>query len=170
MANIELIEGSFTYTFIDVDVAEKYDEWAHYRNQYSSICGGSKAVDFICVVNGVLWLIEAKDYSKHPRTKTIDFAEEVIVKARDTLAGIVSAKFNGASSGEVDAAKKALRSNKIRIALHLEQPLVASRLRPKAVDPAAMVTKLRQLSKAIDAHPIVFDRTCVPAAMNLMIL
>ena len=39
--------------------------------------------------------------------------------------------------------------------MHLEQPLTRSRLRPRAIDPANISQKLKQLLKPIDRRPLV---------------
>ncbi|MDR3569923.1 MAG: DUF559 domain-containing protein [Syntrophobacteraceae bacterium] len=57
--------------------------------------------------------------------------------------------------GEKGLAGQTLRSKSIRVVLHLEQPTRNSKLFPRAIDPAAIQQKLKQLLKAIDAHPKV---------------
>ena len=83
----EIEEGDLKFTFPDHCEAHKYDEWAFYRNQFQSVAGGSKAVDIVCVSGDTAWLIEIKDYRRHPRTKVIDIDDELARKVRDTLAG-----------------------------------------------------------------------------------
>ena len=56
-------------------------------------------------------------------------------------------------------AKALLGARQYRVVLHLEQPLKHSRLRPRAINPADIQQKLRQLIKPIDAHPIVVERS-----------
>ena len=68
----EIREGDLTFSFPDQCEAGKYDDWAFYRNQFQSAAGGSKAVDVLCLADGVAWLVEIKDYRQHPRTKLID--------------------------------------------------------------------------------------------------
>jgi hypothetical protein len=51
--------------------------------------------------------------------------------------------------------RAALACNQIRVVLHLEQPAKRSKLFPRAIDPAQVKQKLRQLLKAIDPHPQV---------------
>ena len=103
-------------------------------------------------------MIEVKDYRTHPRTKLLELSEEVAAKVRDTLAGLVAASANVNDKHERAIAKRALRSRTWKVVVHLEQPAKASRLRPKAVDPAQLSLKLRQTLKAIDAHPKVMDQ------------
>jgi hypothetical protein len=45
----------------------------------------------------------------------------------------------------------------LRVVLHLEQPATHSKLFPRAIDPANVLMKLRQLVKAIDPHPLVVE-------------
>lgn len=95
-----LIEGGLQFTFGSSCLAEKYDDWSFFRNQFQNTCSGAKAVDFICVSNGCCWLIEVKDYRQHPRTKPQELADEVAIKVRDTLAGLVAAKMNANNPSE----------------------------------------------------------------------
>ena len=154
---MEIREGDLTFSFPDHCEAGKYDDWAFYRNQFRSVAGGSKAVDILCLADGIAWLVEIKDYRVHPRTKPIDLWDEVAAKVRDTLSGLAAAGAN-ANAGEQTLARRALAMHRWRVALHLEQPNVASRLRPRAIDPASMKSKLRKGLKAIDAHPVIVDR------------
>jgi hypothetical protein len=41
--------------------------------------------------------------------------------------------------------------------LHLEQPATHSKLFPRAIDPANVLMKLKQLVKPIDPHPLVVE-------------
>ena len=153
-----ITEGDLIFTFANGWSAEKYDGWSHYRNQFMSTCGGTKAMDVLAMEpQGCCWLVEVKDYRRHRRTKTIHLAEEVAKKVRDTLAGLVSARFHANDAGEMDAAKRALRSTNIRVVLHLEQTTKPSGLFPRAIDPADVLQRLKQLIKAIDPHPRVVE-------------
>lgn len=153
-----LQEGRLTFTFPPESTASKYDEWSHYRNQFNSAFGGTKAVDMVYADAPVAWLIEVKDYREHRRTKTIDLADEIAEKIRDTLAGLVSAQLYANDADEKQTAKTLLRCNQLRVVLHLEQPEKHSKLRPRAIDPAAVLKKLKLLIKAVDAHPCVVDQ------------
>ena len=155
---MEIEEGDLTFSFPDRCEAGEYDDWSFYRNQFQSMAGGSKAVDILCLADGVAWLVEIKDYRVHPRTKLIDLCDEVAIKVRDTLSGLAAASANANDADERALARRALARRRWRVALHLEQPNVASRLRPRAIDPASMKSKLRKGLKAIDAHPTVVDR------------
>ncbi len=154
----QINEGQLRFNFPDDWEASKFDEWSFYVNQFQSVCGGAKAVDVIAVEPNVcLWNIEAKDYRQHRRTKTIDLAEEIAVKARDSLAAIVAAQANANDDDEKRIARKALRCPRVRIVLHLEQPCKHSKLFPRPIDPAKVKQRLKQLIKAIDPHPLVLE-------------
>ena len=155
---MEIEEGDLTFSFPDHCRAGKYDDWSFYRNQFQSVAGGSKAVDILCLADGVAWLVEIKDYRQHPRTKPSDLCDEVARKVRDTLSGLAAASANANDPDEKTLACRALAMRRWRVALHLEQPSVSSRLRRWAVDPASMKSKLRKGLKAIDAHPAIVDR------------
>lgn len=157
----EIEEGDLKFSFPDHCEATKYEEWSFYRNQFQSVAGGSKAVDILCIVGDAAWLIEVKDYRRHPRTKLIDLDDEVARKVRDTLAGLAAASANANRDDERTLARRALAKRRWCFALHLEQPNVRSRLRPQPFNVADVVSKLRRKSglKAVDAHPTVSDMT-----------
>ena len=135
----------------------KFDKWSFYRKQFQNVCGGAKAVDLLALENGqCAWFIEVKDYRHHRRTKTIEIAYEVACKVRDSLAGLVAAHVNG-NPDQKEKANAALHATRIRVVLHLEQPDRHSRMFPRAIDPAKVKQKLKQLIKAIDPHPLVLE-------------
>lgn len=161
-----LSEGDLQFSFDPLCLAEKYDDWSFFRNQFQNTCGGAKAVDMICVATHTCWLIEIKDYRLHKRTKPQDLGDEVAIKVRDTLAGLVAAKMNANEATEKNFAKKATSTKSIKVVLHLEQPTKRSRLRPCAIDPAAVQQSLKRQLKAIDAHPSIVNHNTLTANMT----
>lgn len=155
---IEIEEGDLRFSFPDHCRVGKYDNWAYYRNQFRSVAGGSKAVDILCLANDAAWLVEVKDYRQHRREKSINIGDEIASKVRDTLSGLAGASANANHNEERALARQMLKKRRWRVALHLEQPLVRSRLRPQSFNIADVVSKLRSRLKAIDAHPVVLDR------------
>ncbi|WP_177195351.1 hypothetical protein [Thioclava dalianensis] len=166
MADVTLDEGHLRFEFKDVDFAEQYDGWRHHRNVFSSACGGAKAVDFVVGKGNVIWLIEVKDYRHHRRDKTISLWDEIAIKVRDTMAGLVSTKFIGVDDDERRTSRTALGKRKLHVALHLEQTKNPSRLFPQAFNPANVRLKLKQNLRFADLHPVVFDRTDFPAQLG----
>lgn len=162
MVDKTLREGRLAFNFSNVDFATKYDDWVHYRNQYNSACGGSKAVDFVVLKDGVTWLIEVKDYRSGDRTKSIDLADEVMLKVRDTMAGLVSTHFVGTRASEAEVASAAISSSQLRVCLHLEQPKKPSRLFPFCVDPVNLRIKLRRILRFADPHVEVYNSAGFP--------
>ena len=154
----EIQEGDLKFTFPDHCKIGKYDEWSFYRNQFNSIAGGSKAVDILCVSDDVAWLIEIKDYRRHPRTKLTDIVDELARKVRDTLAGLAAASANANDHYERALARRALQKRRWRVALHLEQPTTPSRLWPTPFDVANVRLQVSKKVKAIDAHPKVLHK------------
>lgn len=161
-----LTEGQLTFTFPPQAMAEKYDDWSFYRKQFNSAFGGTKAVDLIYIADSTTWLIEVKDYRVNRRIKAIDLCEEVAIKVRDTLSGLVAAQCNANDTNEKAFAKQALRARSIRVVLHLEQPLYSSRLFPRVIAPADAVLKLKQQLHSVDAHPKVVDQHSLQPDMN----
>ena len=157
MTNIE-VDG-LTFTFPDSWKVSKYDDWAFYRNQFSKIRNGIKAVDLLAIENQVTWLIEVKDYRTSRREKTVDLCEEVAQKVFCTLAAMLPAKVNASVTEERDFAGEVMKATKLRVVLHLEQPLKHSTLFPRAFNPANVQLELRRLIKSIDPHPKVVEST-----------
>lgn len=153
-----LIEGQLRFTFTEGAIATQYDNWSFYRNQFAKSCGAVKAVDMICIHKEVTWLIEIKDYRRHQRTKPIDLADEIALKVRDTLAGLVAAKFNANEIEENQFAQQALEAKSLRVVLHLEQAIKPSKLFPAAINPVSVIQKLKKQLKAIDAHPVIVNQ------------
>lgn len=156
-----LKEGSLAFEFDSRAEATKYDEWTFYRTHFDGVVGETKAVDFLCLIGDVLWIIEVKDYRHDRRTKPSDLADEVAHKVRDTLAGLAAASHYANVPTERDFAIRALcQTTSLKVVLHLEQPTNPSRLHPKLADPANVQMKLKKrLHQAIDDHPKVLDRT-----------
>jgi len=136
----------------------KYDDWSFYRNQFSRMWNGIKSLDLLAIDSDkTAWLIEVKDYRINSRTKPSDLAEEVAHKVFDTLAAIIPAKIHASDPDEKRLAHAVSASRKLRVVLHLEQPAKHSKLRPRAINPADLQQKMRQLLKPVDAHPRVVD-------------
>src|SRR5690606_19467260 len=104
----ELVEGKLTFTFPAPLVAQQYDGWSFYRNQFNSAFGGTKAVEFVCLDQQCTWLSEVKDYRANRRTKPSELGDEVAIKVRDTLAGLVGASCNASDQDERRFAAKAV--------------------------------------------------------------
>lgn len=162
-------EERLTFTFPAGAMASKYDEWAHYRNQFNSAFRGTKAVDVVYAATDTAWLIEVKDYRVNPRTKAIDLADEVALKVRDTLAGLVSARLHANDADEKRVADALLRKRRLRVVLHLETPQYRSRLRPSAIEADKVLQKLKQLIKAVDPHPFVVDQHSIKPGMSWVV-
>lgn len=140
-----------TLTFSGVWLTEKPDDWAFYRNQFIKLKHGVKSVDVVALDSAsTAWLIEVKDYRMHIRTKPLELADEVAHKVFDTLAMMIPARLNASVASERLMASKVCSAAKVRVVLQLEQPAKHSRLRPIAIDPAALMMKLKKTVRAID--------------------
>jgi len=149
---------SLVFTFPVGWRVSKYDDWAYYRNQFSKIDNGITAVDLIAVdVDKVIWMIEAKDYRLHGRTKPTCLASDMRSKVLSTLAGLVAAKFRANDRAESDMATRSVKAKKLRIVLHIEQPATNSKLFPRVIKLADVQQKLKSMLRSIDAHPLVVE-------------
>ena len=163
-----ITEGGLVFLFPDDWAASRYDAWTCYRKRFQKI-GDSKAVDILALTpasEGILWLIEVKDYRRNRRQKEIPIVDEVAHKVRDTLAGLLAASVNATVDEEKQFARKCCRSRRLRVVLHLEQPEQTSKLFPGPFDPANVQLKLRTLLKGVDPHPRVVDRGSSPALLG----
>jgi len=71
------------FEFPDEWKVSKYDDWAFYRKQFGSSYREYKALDLFAVApDRTLWLIEAKDFRQHRRTKNVSLWEEMAQKVR----------------------------------------------------------------------------------------
>lgn len=152
------IEGRLTFSFDAGCNTAQYDKWSFVRNQFQNVCGGSKAVDFLCIENSVLWIIEVKDYRLPGSKKPSNLPQDVAKKIRDSLAGLIAAQCNANDPQEKKFARQALRTSCLKVVLHVEQPRKISKLFPRAVDPSDLKSKLKKLIKAIDPHPKLVDQ------------
>lgn len=150
-------EKNIRFTFPDTWRVSQYDRWPFYWNQFKDCCRGNKAVDFLALdPDRTLWLIEVKDFRLHPRSKEVDLCEEIALKVRDTLAGLLAAKHADAYD-EQRLAAEAVCCRKLRVVFHLEQPASNSRLFPRPFEIANVEQKLKQLLTPIDPHPKVTE-------------
>jgi hypothetical protein len=133
----------------------KYDDSAFHRNQFQSFAGGSKAVDAVALgSDGVLWLIELKDYRQHRRTKPSSVFAEVALKVRATLAGLAVARLRANDPSEKSLARQDMACTQIRVALQLAQSAKPSRLFPQVLDPMDVQMQLKRAVGAVDSHPV----------------
>jgi hypothetical protein len=151
-------EGELTFHFPDDWKHSPYDQWSFYKNRFSKCREGLKAVDILAIDprQESLWLIEVKDYRRNRRDKDISPWEETVLKVLDTLSGLVAAKMD-TTHEENQFAVDCLNTNRLRVVLHLEQATKPSKLFPRPYDPSKIQQKLKQLIKAVDAHPRVTE-------------
>lgn len=140
------------FTFPDDWNADKFDDWTFYRNHFSRQGNGIKAVDAVAIgPNKAAFLIEVKDY-RHPDTeKPSQLAAAIAAKVLSTLAALLPAKLNATDPDEKRLAAAMLKCVSLHVVAHIELP---PSHRP-AVDLADLKQKLRQLLRAVDAHPKV---------------
>ena len=128
---------------------EQYDaQGSFYRQKFVSVAD-SKAVDIVAInpKGKELWLIEVKDFRAFPTKDTQDIIGVIISKVRDTLAGILTATFNGEPFY-----KTAIEQERVRVVFHLEQPVKPSKLYPQLIDWDNGTRKLKQRIRVIDPH------------------
>lgn len=150
-----ITEGNLTFTFPASVQAEKYDAWSFYRNQFQARCSkDNKAVDIVAIAgNQTAWLIEIKDFRiggrDRQKEKRLPLADEIAQKVRDSLAGLVAAKFNASDPTEKNFATQFVNCSEIKIILHIEQPNHTCKIIFNLSD---LQDKLKILLKAIDSR------------------
>jgi hypothetical protein len=173
--------GDLTFTFPRGWEVAQLDEWSYYRNQFLNLgnnvrqacnrcsaelrceacrtvkTAGIKGCDIIALLAPTAWLIEVKDYRRNLRVKAVGLADEVALKVRDSLAVLLGARANANDRDERAFAGRAVSSTRFQIVLHLEQTTTPSRLTPRAINPANVLQRLKQLVKAVDPHPRVVE-------------
>lgn len=152
MPVVRQVEG-LTFTFPDGWEAEKFDDWAFYRNKFSRQQPGIKAVDLLVKgVDGVAYLIEVKDYRHPDTTKPSKLIEAIVCKVLMTLAAILPAKLNADEKVEKEHAGEILKCSGLKVIAHIELPAKRSLGLGSVAD---IQQKLKQRLRAIDCHPKV---------------
>ena len=153
-------EGAFRYTFPREWKVFRLQTDEFYRRQFQGFNGGSKEVDFIALDgNDCLWLLEAKDFSNHPRSNPRDLAEEVADKVRDSLACLEAMQVSSLSNpGSRVAGEGLSKAQSCRVVLHLEMPTPGN-LALSPIDSSNVRMRLRQLLRGIDSTALVADQS-----------
>lgn len=149
-----ITEGKLDFIFPAEWKVELYDKSEFYTKCFQGLAH-SKCVDIVAFSPEAdsLWLIEAKDYRIHPRSKKMDLFDELAAKVRDTLASLYVAQRRSEFIIH-EFAKHAAEKPKLRVAFHLEQPRPDdSETHPPLVDRAHATRKLRSVVKAVDPNP-----------------
>jgi hypothetical protein len=155
---IAIREGQLEHRFQDTWTVSKLDVWPFYLDHFQSQCADNKAVDMIARDSTrSLWFVELNDYRVYRRTKSIEVAVEFAMKVRDSLACVFAAAKWHSDHAHLAEAQGHLAATKLRVVLHLEQPSHHSKLFPRKYDLANLQQKLKQLLRAVDAHPVVMD-------------
>ena len=157
-----LNEGELEFDFSDDWLVFKYDKCAYYRRHFQDFANGTKAVDFVAYhqATKVLWLIEVKDYSEHSRTKPSEVVDEVAVKVRDTLAGLLAMRVR-ATDGSQAIAAQAMQFRSLRVALLIEQPAHHSATR--IFNPMTIKDQMSRVLRPVDPHALGGDRQALAA-------
>jgi hypothetical protein len=126
---MDFVEGYQQFSFDDDRwVVFKYDDETAYRKRIGEL-SGTKAVDFVGMHNGDLFLIEVKDFRNHrienqARLTSGDLAIESGQKIRDTVAGIIGAYRTSDPQKWSEFARSMTDSRKaIRVVVWLEYDL-----------------------------------------------
>lgn len=137
----------------------KYDDSAFYRRHFQSFASGSQAVDIVAISpDKTLWLLEVKDYRRHPRDKNESVFAEVAAKVRSTLAGLATARVRANNEQERTLADQSMQAKNIRVALHLDQPRHISPLFPQIVEPKSASQLLQKALLPVDRRAVCYGQ------------
>jgi len=152
------------FHFRDGWLVAKYDDMPYYRNNLSCKRGYKRSLNAVDLIvfhpaDKTLYLIESKDYRKHPRTKKKTPAEEFVDKVTDTLTGLVPTMLCSSEITEevVKIREGVWESEKLRLIYQFEQPAKHSKLFPRVFDPSEIQMKLRQDLRCFDPHVLVIE-------------
>ncbi|WP_306605171.1 hypothetical protein [Azonexus sp.] len=143
--NVDGLDFSFPADWL----ADKYDEWSFYRNQFTKQQNGLKAVDLVVFSpEQTAYLIEVKDYRRPDAEKPSVLHDAITNKVIHTLAALLPAKLLANDSHEKALATSLLGARKLQVVAHIEQPGGKGRI----VDLADLKQKLQKSLRAIDPH------------------
>ncbi|CAL9509267.1 hypothetical protein SUDANB121_03616 [Nocardiopsis dassonvillei] len=149
------IDGSL-FTFPDGWELEKPDEWPEQRRATQSPFH-SEGCDLVAMKDGVLWLIEVKDYTYPGAEVPDDLAEKVGLKFFHSPA-VLHMVARWGQGGRRDFSLAALACPETRVRLAVELPDGGRRLIGVATPLAGLKDKLRRVTKRLNVHrPIVSD-------------
>jgi hypothetical protein len=156
-------EGRVSFDFPDGWRVLRPQEASYYRRHFQSFAGGAKECDFLLFEphHRILWMVEVKDYTTQPRSKTTDLMREVAQKVRDSLALLVSAAANDTTDPAKAGAfaRAVLPPAGLRVVLHLDQPSKPSKLFPRQKMETDATQRLRQEVRGVDARARVVSTT-----------
>ncbi len=152
-------EGRVEFKFPDTWQVLRPEDASYYKRHFQNFADGCKEMDFILFdpADSVLWLLEVKDYTTNPRTKTQCVLQEVAEKSRDSLALLYAGAIcdNAQPPCVAQLAKDTWIPSKVRVILHIDQPNKPSKLFPGAPMAANAAQVLRSKVKAVDPHALV---------------
>jgi|GEM_PF-774184 len=151
-------------TFPEGWVVMKYDSnKGYYKKHFQGVAPGTKAVDVIAIdlSSAETWLIEIKDYRLAPRSKDKQardgsIVDEVVLKVRDSLGGLLAMAMND-NHEEQATARQALASKRLRVSLQ-HSPWRGNRGYQRVQDILAnQKASLKQRLKGVTTKIIVTD-------------
>ncbi|MDE3724658.1 hypothetical protein PWG71_24990 [Nocardiopsis sp. N85] len=147
------VDGSF-FVFPDGWHVEKLDEWPE-QKQATQPPFHSKGCDLVAMKDGILWLIEVKDYTYPNARVPDDLAEKVGLKFFHSLAVLHAvARWGQDSRREFSAA--ALACREAHVCLAVELPDGGRRLIGVQTPLANLRAGLRRVTRKLNVHrPVV---------------
>jgi hypothetical protein len=131
--------------------AIKLDDSLYYRNSFTKIQKGLKAVDILAVDTTTSYLIEVKDYT-HPDTKQLELSkliEDIIKKMICSLAMLLPMRDKSTDRIEQDILKEFLEKKELIIVFHIELPPKRKTLKQSNYDLVDIKKRLKGKLKSI---------------------
>ncbi len=155
-----ITEGSICYTFPDHCVVFQPEESTFYSKHWQSFSQepgseGNAEIDFVVFdpADKRLWLIEAKDYRLHARTKPSEIGQEFARKCRDTLSLLGALQISNQVVTETDIGNKQhfSKMRNVTCVLHFEQSK-GRRGEYSIISPQNLKDTVRRNLRALDPH------------------
>jgi hypothetical protein len=153
-------EGSITYSFPENHIVFRPEDSTFYAKHWQNFSitpggEGNAEVDFV-VFNPSdkrLWLIEAKDYRLHARTKPSEIGQEFARKCRDTLSLLGALQISNQVSTDADIGNKQHfpKMRNVTCVLHFEQSK-GRRGEYSIISPQNLKDTVKRNLRALDSH------------------
>jgi len=153
-------EGSISYIFPDHWIVFRPENSTFYSKHWQSFSQkpgseGNAEIDFVVFdpADKRLWLIEAKDYRIHARTKPSEIGQEFAHKCRDTLSLLGALQISSQVVTEADTGNKHhfSKMRNVTCVLHFEQSK-GRRGEYSIISPQNLKDTVRRNLRALDPH------------------
>lgn len=156
------VDGSF-FAFSDGWLVEKVDEWRE-QHRVTGEPFRAKCCDIVALHDGVVWLVEAKDYTYPGARVPSDLHSTVAKKMWDTLA-LMHAVAQWGSGDHREFSRQVLDSDELMACLAMELPDGGLRYRGVAKPLADVLQELKRTTRPMGLTKPVVSNSFMPASV-----